>query len=147
MYNGAQQTIDGFSKNFYEGVGGRAGTVGAILLYIWAFLLPYAGFATALLFPERASSLLLPSAIGAFCNLALQMILVARYRQSPLGLLLHPVSIVTFVYIALNSWKWHTRDAVFWAGRSYTSMERRFQRSAGDESKPLSTPLFKQGAK
>lgn len=126
MYEGARETIEGFSKNLYEGVGGRFGTAAVIVLYFCAFLLPYFGFAAGLFLPAWAPALL-PGAAGVVANLALQAILITRYRQPPVGIVLHPISVLAFIGIALNSWKWHARGAVVWSGRTYGSLEERLQ--------------------
>jgi chlorobactene glucosyltransferase len=125
MYDGARATVDGFSKNIYEGVNGKIGVVSAMSLYFLTFLAPYLGVLLATLEPKAFEPLLLPALVGSTAILSLQLLLVARYQQPKSGLLFHPLSIVAFLAICVNSWRWHARGRVLWAGRSYPSMEAR----------------------
>lgn len=147
MYEGARETIEGFSKNFYEGVGGRFGTIAAILLYSSAFLLPYCGVIAALLIPEWPGTSITPAAVGVGANLALQAILIIRYGQPSVGILLHPFSVLAFIGIALNSWKWHARGRVVWAGRTYGSMENRDTSKVHSHQRPVIAPNQKEHAR
>lgn len=146
MYSGARETIDGFSKNIYEGVGGKVGTLAAIFLYIYAFFLPYGGMAAAAFYPEKMASVLIPASMGTLANLGLQAIVIGRYRQPLVGLVLHPLSILAFVGIALNSFRWHTQERVVWSGRSYESMDRRLARGLSAKNDGFTAPSQKETA-
>lgn len=145
MYEGARQTMDGFSKNLYEGVGGRMGTFSAMILYFLAFLAPHLGVLVALLRHDTWSFLFLPSLTGSLAIIGLQLLLVARYRQPKSGLVLHPLSILAFLAICLNSWRWQARGRVVWAGRTYASMENRLKKLARSEApSEFVPPKFKE---
>ena len=65
MYNGARETILGFSKNLYEGVGARWWCLLLVVaLYATAFVVPYAALAAALWGPAWAASWLWSSQAG-----------------------------------------------------------------------------------
>ncbi len=119
MYEGARETISGFSKNLYEGVGGKLGVISVMLLYVAAFLMPYVALATWAVLPGESGDLLGASLLGIGANLMLQLILVWRYKQPPEYILLAPLSIIGFCLIAINSWRWQRAGRVNWAGRSY----------------------------
>lgn len=125
MYDGARATIDGFSKNLYEGVGGKLGVVTVMTLYFLTILAPYITVLLATIDPDNWGPLLLPALVGAGANIALQTLLVARYRQPTSGLISHPLSAVAFLAICINSWRWQAQDRVRWAGRTYPSQNSR----------------------
>lgn len=108
MYQSAQETWEGFSKNLHLGVGSIIGTVVVIGLYLGIFLLPLV-----------ASPFWPIAAVGATAVVLQRLLIAWRYRQHPLGVLLHPVAILIFVGIALNSLRWVLRRDVRWRGRSY----------------------------
>lgn len=123
MYEGAAQVVRGFSKNLYEGVGGRpAGLLGVIAAHVLVFLLPYAGLGAALL---GAPALLVPSLIGVAANLAIRAVLALRFGQPPEGVLLHPLAVLALLGIALNSFRWSRRGRILWRGRAYPARAAR----------------------
>lgn len=108
MYQSAQETWEGFSKNLHLGIGSIIGTVMVIALYLLTFLAPLLG---AAFWPEAL--------VGSLAILLQRVLIAWRYRQHPLGVLLHPLAILLFVGIALNSLRWVLRRDVRWRGRSY----------------------------
>lgn len=124
MYRGAGPLWRGFSKNLYEGVGGRAaGLVVVLFLYGGVFVAPYLALALALL--GAPSGVLGPAAVGVGANLALRTVLAVRFRQPGEGILLHPVGVLALLAIAVNSWRWSRRGAIRWRGRSYPARAAR----------------------
>ena len=122
MYDGWRPLWEGFSKNLYEGIGGRPlALAGIVALYGGVFVLPYA----ALLAAAGAPALLAPAALGVAANLALRALLAARFRQPPEGVLLHPLGVLALLAIAANSFRWSRRGAIRWRGRVYPSREAR----------------------
>ncbi|MBV9775070.1 MAG: glycosyltransferase [Gemmatimonadetes bacterium] len=123
MYDGARPLWEGFSKNLYEGIGGRpAGLAGIIVLYALVFVLPYAAFALAL---AGARALLVPALAGVGANLALRALLALRFRQPPEGVLLHPLAVLALLAIAVNSFRWSRRGAIRWRDRVYPARSAR----------------------
>jgi chlorobactene glucosyltransferase len=120
MYRGARHVIAGFSKNLYEGLGGRPTTLAFVLaLYLGCFVLPYAAlFSSALLAPSP-NPYALPALLGVAANVTLRALLAVRFRQPLEGILLHPLAVLALVGIALNSARWNLRRRIEWSGRSY----------------------------
>jgi hypothetical protein len=123
MYRGAAEVRDGFSKNLYEGVGGRPSALAAVVaLHAAVHLLPYALLAAALLGAPH----LLPPALAAVGALAaVRAALAARFRQAPEGVVLHPLAVVALLAITLNSLRWSARGAIRWRGRTYAARPAR----------------------
>ncbi|HEX2191009.1 MAG TPA: glycosyltransferase family 2 protein [Longimicrobiaceae bacterium] len=123
MYDGWRPLWEGFSKNLYEGIGGRPGALaGAVLLYGGVFVVPYLALAAAL---AGAPALLAPAAAGVGANLLLRALLALRFRQPAEGVLLHPVSVLALLAIAANSFRWTRRGAIRWRGRVYPARAAR----------------------
>lgn len=123
MYRGAAEVRDGFSKNLYEGVGGRpVALAGVVAAHAAVHLLPYAALAAALL---GAPHLLLPALAGVGATTAMRGLLVARFGQPAEGIVLHPLSILALLAIALNSFRWTARGAIRWRGRTYAARAAR----------------------
>lgn len=113
MYHSGGEVFDGFSKNLFEGIGARAGTLLVVLaLYAAAFLAPW----VAVLFdgPARVAGV-----VGIAANLVARSALAVRRDHPPEAVLLHPLSIVLFFVIALRSFAWSLRGGVTWRGRTY----------------------------
>lgn len=120
MYDSWSGLWEGFSKNLYEGIGGRptllALTVG---LYVLAFFAPW--IAAPLGWFAGANSVALAAAVGVACNVGLRTALAFRFHHPARSVVCHPVGIAALVAIALNSFLWHRRGEVRWAGRTYPS--------------------------
>jgi chlorobactene glucosyltransferase len=119
MYRGFREVWDGFSKNLYEGIGGRRAALAlVVVLHAWVFLLPYAVLAAALL---GAISLLAAGVAGVVANLLVRAALAVRFRQPGEGVLLHPLSVLVLLAIALNSFRWARGGRIQWRGRVYAA--------------------------
>jgi glycosyltransferase involved in cell wall biosynthesis len=95
MYRSAPDLISGFAKNAHEGLGSPAGIVPWTLLLLggqcaWILLLP-AAFAGAVSW--------VPLLLTAAAVYAARLLVDLRFRQSPLGTLLHPVGVFALVLI------------------------------------------------
>jgi glycosyltransferase involved in cell wall biosynthesis len=123
MYEGASELWQGFSKNLYEGIGGRpAALAGVMGLHLWVFVTPYVVLPIAWF---AAPALLPAAAMGVAANLALRAALALRLRHPPEGVLLHPLGILALLGIAANSFRWSRRGAIRWRGRSYAARAAR----------------------
>jgi chlorobactene glucosyltransferase len=117
MYRGMREVWEGFSKNLYEGLGGRPATLAVVMaLHAWIFVLPYAALAAAL---AGRGSLLLPALIGVGANVLLRAAMAVRLRHPPEGVLLHPLAVLVLLGIAGNSYRWAHRGRIRWRGRTY----------------------------
>lgn len=124
MYRSARQVWEGFSKNMYCGLG--ASLVALLIvfaLYSTCFVLPYVvaiGAGTGAWLGWPAPPLLSTAGlIGVGANLILRALLAWRFRQSWVGVLEHPLSVLALIAIGVNSYRWHQRGAIRWRGRVY----------------------------
>jgi chlorobactene glucosyltransferase len=123
MYDSGAELWRGFSKNLYEGIGATGPALAAVVvLYLWAFVAPYA--AAGLAWGLGAAALWGPALAGIGANLVLRGLLAARFRHPVDSALLHPLGVLVVVAIAANSWRWHRREAIHWAGRTYAGGKR-----------------------
>lgn len=125
MYRDAGDLWRGFSKNLYEGVGGRpVGLAVVFVLYGGIFVAPYVALAVAL--AGAGGGGLVPAALlGVAANVALRVSLALRFRQPAEGVLLHPFAVLGLLGIALNSLRWSRRGVIRWRGRSYAARASR----------------------
>jgi chlorobactene glucosyltransferase len=115
MYRSGADAVAGFSKNLFEGLGSLPALVGVALTYVACFLLPWVLVPFA---PMWAG-------LGIAINLLHRTLLAVRFRHPPVAVLLHPISIVTFVAIAARSWWWSRSHAIRWRGRTYAARAAR----------------------
>ncbi|MFW5968318.1 MAG: glycosyltransferase [Persicimonas sp.] len=124
MYASAGEVWRGFSKNLYEGIGAHPlALIGVMALYAAAFVAPY--LVAPLAYAMGASGVGLAATVGVGVNVALRAVLAARFRHPPEGIILHPVGVLALLAIAVNSFRWHYRDAIAWGGRLYARREAR----------------------
>ena len=116
MYRSMDEIWRGFSKNIYRGLGSPVALSGALALYLSGFVLPYVALGAGLL---ALPGLVVPAAVAVGLNLALRGLLALRHGHSVGSVLAHPLAVLALCAIALNSFRWHRRGAVAWAGRIY----------------------------
>lgn len=132
MYRSAKEVWNGFSKNVYEGVGASPFRLALVIgLYVGCFVAPYVGLGVALGVRGLPRQLLVACALGVCVNVVLRTLLALRYRQPAEGILLHPVSVLALVAIAVNSARWAILQRNHWAGRIYSGRARRTHRRSG----------------
>jgi len=124
MYEDTRGVWEGFSKNIYEGIGAHPLALLVVLgLYIGTFLVPFVGFAAGLIMGHQ--TLMLASAVAISAQLMTRFVLAVRHSQPVEGILLHPLSIVAFCAIAINSMVWNLKGEISWAGRTYAAKSAR----------------------
>jgi hypothetical protein len=124
MYEDAGALWRGFSKNFYEGIGGRPfALILVIALHIGLFVLPYGGLAVAL--AGGAPDLALAAGVGVAANVLLRAVLALRHHHGPLSVALHPIAVLGMMAVLLNSAWWSRKGAIQWRGRSYAARAAR----------------------
>ncbi len=124
MYGDAASLWRGFSKNFYEGVGGHPLALIVVLaLHLLLFVAPYIALLVAALL--GAGGLAAAAAAGVVVNLSLRLIMALRYRHSLLSVLLHPVAVLLMMGVLINSFRWSRRGEIRWRGRSYAARSQR----------------------
>jgi chlorobactene glucosyltransferase len=121
MYRNAAEVWQGFSKNFYEGLGANPLRLAFVLTcYFMAFVFPYLRMVVELalgLFPWAA-------AIGVAFNLGARHILARRLGHSLRSVLLHPIGVMVLLVVAVNSMIWSHTGRIRWRGRTYASRQR-----------------------
>jgi hypothetical protein len=124
MYEDGPSLWRGFSKNFYEGIGGHpAALVAVASLHLLLFVVPFLGLPLAL---AAGQPLLVgAAAVGVCANLTLRAVLALRHHHHPLSVVLHPVAVLLMMAVLVNSYVWSRRGAIEWRGRSYAARAQR----------------------
>ena len=124
MYPDAASLRRGFSKNFYEGIGGRPlAMVVVMALHLLLFVAPFIALAIAAAL--GAWGLAAAAAVGVAANLLLRLIMAVRYHHSLVSVLLHPVAVLLMMGILVESFRWSRRGDIRWRGRSYAARATR----------------------
>lgn len=124
MYPDGRSLWHGFAKNFYEGIGGHPAAMLAVMaLHLVFFVLPYLALPVALLL--GGGGLAVAAAVGVAANIALRLIMAARYHHSLLSVLLHPLAVLLMMAVLVDSFRWSRRSDIRWRGRSYAARARR----------------------
>ncbi len=116
MYASPREVWDGFAKNVYPGAGATPISMLGLIAFVWLVALgPWAWLLSSLL---RGSSLLEPL-IAVALSLIPRVLSDWRYGYR-MGLwLLHPLSVLSWTLIALESWRRYATGNVHWKGRRY----------------------------
>ena len=123
MYETKRELLEGFSKNLYEGVGGRPiGLLVVLLLYGGVFLAPFVALGMAI---NGFGYLTQPALAGVGATLLTRGVMALRFRQIANTILLHPIGILWVLMIALNSFRWTRRNEIRWRGRTYPARHAR----------------------
>ena len=124
MYRSLPELWKGFSKNLYEGIGAHPAALAFVLgLYSLCFVVPWVALPAALLLDEPAWAT--AAAAGVGLNLFTRLLLALRHGHRVWAVALHPIALLGFLGIALNSLRWHQRGAIEWAGRTYAARAQR----------------------
>ena len=124
MYSDGASLRRGFTKNFYEGIGGRPSALIIVVgLHLSFFVAPYVALPLALAF--GASGLAAAAAVGVIANVVLRVIMAVRYHHSPASVLLHPVAVLLMMGILIESFRCSRRGDIRWRGRSYAAQAQR----------------------
>jgi len=124
MYPDATALMRGFAKNFYEGIGGHPAAMIVVMgLHLMLFVVPYVALPVAL--ATGAWPLAAAAAVGVGANVCLRLIMAARYRHSPISVLLHPLAVLAMMGVLGNSFRWSRRGDIRWRGRSYAARAER----------------------
>ncbi len=116
MYRSAQEVLQGFSKNIFEGLGASLlGLAVVVLLYGFTFVWPYLGWMFG------SGSLAQAAMLAVSVNLAIRTCLAVRFQHPVLSVLLHPLGVLALIGIALNSMRLTLLGRLSWRGRVYPS--------------------------
>jgi hypothetical protein len=122
MYASNEALWKGFTKNLYEGIGGSLFALTAVTgLYAATFLAPWALAAASVSWSVFA----LPAAVGVAANLTQRSLLAARHGYGPDSVLLHPLGVLVFLAIAIDSARRTRQGRIEWSGRTYAERSKR----------------------
>ena len=112
MYSSWSALVAGLAKNAHEGLGSAAGIIPWTLLLGGGHILPY------LLLPFAAAGPATIVAGAIVLGLATRAVLALRFRQSPLGVALHPAGMAALILIQWYAlYRRVVRRSVTWKGR------------------------------
>ena len=124
MYSDGTALRRGFTKNFYEGIGGRPPALIVVaVLHLLFFVAPYVALPIAL--AVGAPGLAAAAAVGVLANVGLRAIMAMRYHHSLSSVLLHPVAVLLMMGVLVESFRCSRRGDIRWRGRSYAAQAQR----------------------
>lgn len=124
MYTDGTSLWRGFSKNFYEGIGGHPlGLIIVMALHLLIFVAPYVVLPIAAL--RGDTPLVAAAAVGVAANVTLRLIMAARHGHSLLSVLVHPLAVLAMMGVLLDSYRCSRRGDIRWRGRSYAARAQR----------------------
>ena len=124
MYTDGPSLWRGFSKNFYEGIGGHPlGLIMVMALHLLIFVAPYVALPIAAL--RGDTPLMAAAAIGVAANVMLRLIMAARHGHSLFSVLVHPLAVLAMMGVLLDSYRCSRRGDIRWRGRSYAARAQR----------------------
>jgi chlorobactene glucosyltransferase len=129
MYRSWREVFEGFSKNLYVGLGARPERLAAVSMLYWgAYMAPAVGVAGG------AGA---PAWVGLGLVALLRLAVALRYGH-PLGwsLVGHPLAVLLFVWIGLNSMRWSMLGQIRWRGRTYGTRVRSDEGFEPQEASP-----------
>jgi chlorobactene glucosyltransferase len=121
MYRGAGELWRGFSKNVYPGLGSPLALGFVVVMWLLAWVLPYARLAVELATTGVPSP---APVLGVALTLVALGVAARRHGHALLSVVLHPLSVLAFVAIALNSALWSATGRVRWRDRVYDRTTR-----------------------
>ena len=109
MYETNKALISGYSKSLWNAFGGPLGSMFVNLFFLFVYVFPLTGFFT---------DHLLLATLGLVSGIASRLVSAKTSRATMLpDALLHPVSIVAFVWLNFVSWWRHLRGTNTWKSR------------------------------
>lgn len=119
MYRGFRETWQGFAKNAFEGIGSVGLMSMVTVMHVLGHILPWVILVLVLLDPDlRTPSLAAASVVLVLLPLFQRAVMAWRFRQSPLVVLLHPMSICCLIGVQWWSWVLDRTGRRQWRGRS-----------------------------
>ena len=123
MYTDGASLWRGFSKNFYEGIGGHPLSLIIVMaLHLLIFVVPYVVLAIGVL---AIGVLPIAAAVGVAANVVLRLIMAGRHGHSLLSVLVHPLAVLAMMGVLFDSYRSSRRGDIRWRGRSYAARAQR----------------------
>ena len=121
MYHGFMESFRGFAKNGYEGLGSIWILLLITVIHLVGHLLPF-GVLIWCLATGTWLDVATPISIASIGLMLLLRITIAiRYRQSPIGVPLHPIAVAATTVMQWWSLRLHLRGTRSWRGRTTSS--------------------------
>ena len=122
MYRGFAETWSGFAKNAYEGLGSVGLLVMVTLIHVIGHLMPW-GLLAWLLLGDMAGRnwLLVATSVVLLLPFIQRAAMARRFRQSPLGVVLHPFAILCLTSVQWWSFLLDRTGRRSWRGRVATA--------------------------
>ncbi len=114
MYRGARETWRGLGKNAIEGLAAPNMIAGMTSLLVFSQVVPWA------LLPFTTGAAFWLALAAALVSITPRWLAAARFKQSSLGALLHPLGIVLLLAIQWQAFaRWWLKIPSAWKGRNY----------------------------
>lgn len=123
MYRDFGSCWRGFAKNAYEGLGSFGVLCIFTALHLIGHVLPWIWLAVALVTGRLATAETTLAMVAIGLALSERALLALRFRQSWLGVALHPVGIVLMTAIQWHSWVLAMTGRREWRGRTQGSLQ------------------------
>ncbi len=122
MYSGAREVWHGFSKNVYPGAGATPLSMLALIAVVWLVALgPWAWLVANL----ASGAGVLEPWLAVALSLIPRILSDWRFGYRPGWWLFHPLSVLSWTAIALESWRCYATGSVEWKGRRYDLRDAR----------------------
>lgn len=108
MYETNQDLISGYSKSLWNAFGGPLGSIFVNVFFLYVYVFPLAGFFTNHLWLAT---------LGLFSGIVSRLVSAKTSNAKLPGSVLHPLSIVAFVFLNLVSWWRHLAGTNTWKSR------------------------------
>lgn len=123
MYRNAGEVWRGFSKNAYALTGASPGiAVGFALLLTLLYLCPSVVLVAGLVAGRDGWTLRILPVILVVLMFVQNCLVFWRMRRPFWQPVVHPLCVVAFLAILVNSVRWHARGATVWKGRAYPTI-------------------------
>ena len=124
MYRGFIESFHGFAKNGYEGLGSIWILLLITVIHMVGHLLPW-GVVIYCLSSGVWLPVAAPLSISAIAiMLTMRIALAMRYRQAPVGPMLHPFAVIATTVMQWWSLFAHLRGTRSWRGRTFTAAKK-----------------------
>lgn len=121
MYRDFASCWRGFAKNAYEGLGSVPALLFFSVIHLVGHILPWLAIAVALT-STRVEIPLILAMVAIVAAYAERIMLAARFRQSWLGVALHPIGVALMTAIQWHSFVLHVAGRREWRGRVHASL-------------------------
>jgi chlorobactene glucosyltransferase len=126
MYSSFRQIWDGFSKNLFPGFNYSLAMISGVVIFNGiTSVVPFVAVAGGLVWGAIGSPWFLAAAIEGGLAILIRLLLAARFDMDRWPILLHPIAMVVFLGIAVNSVRcFVVGQGAQWKGRVYRAHDQ-----------------------